>query len=103
MQVIGQGNVLLHTSSFSSNQNDGVTAMTVDLPITHAGLPRVKVLGVVARDDGELVADLIEIPVTCQLENQVGGEHSDGGGGGELYVVKSDTRTTGALCAGPPL
>ena len=71
MQVIGQGNVLLHTSSFSSNQNDGVTAMTVDLPITHAGLPRVKVLGVVARDDGELVADLIEIPVTCQLENQV--------------------------------
>ena len=45
--------------------------MTVDLPVTHAGVPRVKVLGVVAREDGELVADLIEIPVTCQLENQV--------------------------------
>ncbi|CAI8027819.1 Murinoglobulin-1, partial [Geodia barretti] len=72
MMVIGQGNVLLHTSTFSTNSRNGVTAMTVDLPVTHAGVPRVKVLGVVAREDGELVADLIEIPVTCQLENQVG-------------------------------
>ena len=30
-----------------------------------------KVLGVTARSDGELVADLIEIPVTCQLEHEV--------------------------------
>ena len=53
--------------------------MTVDLPVTHAGVPRVKVLGVVAREDGELVADLIEIPVTCQLENQVRDERGRSG------------------------
>ena len=53
--------------------------MTVDLPVTHAGVPRVKVLGVVAREDGELVADLIEIPVTCQLENQVRDERRRSG------------------------
>ena len=34
-------------------------------------VPRVKVLGVFSRESGELVADLIEIPVTCSLENQV--------------------------------
>ena len=34
-------------------------------------VPRVKVLGVFSRENGELVADLIEIPVTCSLENQV--------------------------------
>jgi len=34
-------------------------------------VPRVKVLGVFSRDDGELVADLIEIPVECTRQNQV--------------------------------
>ena len=34
-------------------------------------VPKVKVLGVFARTDGELVADLIELTVQCQLENQV--------------------------------
>ena len=45
--------------------------MTVQVPITHEGVPRVKILAVVARDDGELVADLIEIQVSCQLEHEV--------------------------------
>jgi len=34
-------------------------------------VPKVKVLGVFSREDGELVADLIEIPVECTLQNQV--------------------------------
>ena len=65
--------------------------MTVDLPISHAGVPRVKILGVVAREDGELVADLIEIPVTCQLENQVReplGGGSVWGQGGRGHLTK---------------
>ena len=33
--------------------------------------PRVKVLAVFSREDGELVADLIELPVRCELENEV--------------------------------
>ena len=34
-------------------------------------LPRVKVLGVFSREDGELVADLIELDVYCSLEHRV--------------------------------
>ena len=34
-------------------------------------IPRMKILGVFARSDGELVADLIELPVECELENKV--------------------------------
>ena len=68
--MIGQGGIQ-HRSSHSATNEDGDTAMTVELPIIHAGVPRVKVLGVVAKRDGELVADLIEIPVTCQLEHEV--------------------------------
>ena len=34
-------------------------------------VPRVKVLGVYSGKNEELVADLIEIPVECSLENQV--------------------------------
>ena len=71
LQVIGQGSVLLHMSTFSTNNNNGETAMTVELPIDYAGVPRVKVLGVVARTDGELVADLIEISVSCKLMHEV--------------------------------
>ena len=34
-------------------------------------VPKVKVLVVFARRDGELVADLIELPVDCALQNKV--------------------------------
>ena len=34
-------------------------------------VPRVKVLGVFAREDGELVADLIELDVHCTLQHRV--------------------------------
>ena len=33
--------------------------------------PNIKVLGIFAREDGELVADLIELSVNCELENEV--------------------------------
>ena len=34
-------------------------------------VPRIKILGMFAREDGELVADLIELPVHCEFENKV--------------------------------
>ena len=34
-------------------------------------VPRIKVLGVFAREDGELVADLIELEVDCTLQHRV--------------------------------
>lgn len=78
LQVIGQGNVLLHQASFQTNIRTGVKSMTVTIPIDKAGVPRVKILGVIAREDGELVADLIEIPVKCQLEHEVRREEAEG-------------------------
>ena len=71
IQMIGQGNVLLHQAEFPTNRGRGVLRMSVRLQIPHSAVPRVKILAVVARDDGELVADLIEIPVMCELEHQV--------------------------------
>ena len=35
-------------------------------------IPRVKILGVFAREDGELVADLIELDVRCSFRHRVG-------------------------------
>ena len=68
--MIGQGGVQLHRASFDSG-HEAVTAINASFPVTHAMVPRAKVLGVVAREDGELVADLIEVPVTCELEHAV--------------------------------
>lgn len=39
--------------------------------VTHEMVPSIKVLGVIARRDGELVADLIELNVECTLQNNV--------------------------------
>jgi len=69
-QVVGQGGVQLHRATFDSGR-EAVTAINASFPVTHAMVPRAKVLGVVAREDGELVADLIEVPVTCELEHAV--------------------------------
>lgn len=57
--------------------------MKATIPIDKAGVPRVKVLGVIAREDGELVADIIELPVKCELEHQVRGRRRQRGGRGD--------------------
>jgi CD109 antigen len=69
--VIGQGNVQLHQASLSSNNAQGTRKITATIPIVASSVPRVKVLAVVAREDGELVADVIELPVSCELEHEV--------------------------------
>ena len=71
MQVIGQGNIQLHQASLSSNNAQGTRKITATIPIVASSVPRVKVLAVVAREDGELVADVIELPVSCELEHEV--------------------------------
>ena len=70
VKVVGQGNVQLHQASFEVKK-ELVSSLNVSLPVTQASVPRMKVLGVVARDDGELVADVIDVEVACQLEHQV--------------------------------
>lgn len=82
--MIGQGNVLLHQASFTTTSSIGVKVMKATIAIDIASVPRVKVLGVIAREDGELVADIIELPVKCQLEHQV----RWGGGGGGRGIMK---------------
>ena len=76
MQVIGQGNVQLHHTSLCSNNTRGIKRIFATIPIVALSVPRVKVLAVVAREDGELVADVIELPVSCELEHKV----REGGG-----------------------
>ena len=76
--------------------------MKATIPIDKAGVPRVKVLGVIAREDGELVADIIELPVKCELEHQVrrklervkGEEGGEGRRGGGVNEGKEDREST---------
>ena len=69
IQVISQGSVQHHAFEFERNST---TSAVVSFRITYQMLPRVKVLGVFAREDGELVADLIELDVKCSLRHRVG-------------------------------
>ena len=66
--MISQGSIQEHTFEFERN---GTTTAVVSFRVTGPMVPRVKVLGVFSREDGELVADLVEIPVECALPNQV--------------------------------
>ena len=66
--MISQGSIQEHT--FKRRRNETTTAV-VSFRVTAPMVPRVKVLGVFSREDGELVADLVEIPVECALPNQV--------------------------------
>ena len=79
-QIIGQGNTQLHQANPCSNNSIGTTKINATIPMVASYVPRVKVLGVVARDDGELVADVIELPVSCELEHEVREERVVGGG-----------------------
>jgi len=66
--VISQGGIQEHTFK---RKHNGTTSTVVSFRVTAPMVPRVKVLGVFSRDDGELVADIIEIPVECTQRNQV--------------------------------
>ncbi len=68
IQVISQGSVQHHAFKF---QRNGTKSAVVSFHITYEMIPRVKVLGVFAREDGELVADLIELDVQCSLRHRV--------------------------------
>lgn len=68
LQVIAQGSIQEHAFEF---ERRGVTSATVSFRVTFEMVPRVKVLGLFAREDGELVADLIELEVACDLRNDV--------------------------------
>ena len=72
--MISQGSVQHHAFGFSRN---GTTSAKVSFRITYAMLPRVKVLGVFAREDGELVADLIELDIDCSLQHRVSYAYMD--------------------------
>ena len=66
--MISQGSIQQHTYEF---EREGTTSALLSFRVTAQMVPKVKVLGVFSREDGELVADLIEIPVACSLPNQV--------------------------------
>lgn len=66
--MISQGSIQEHTYNVA---RQGATSATVSFRVTHQMVPKVKVLGLFAREDGELVADLIEVDIRCSLENQV--------------------------------
>ena len=68
MQVIAQGSVQHHVYDF---ERGGTTSTEVSFRVTHEMVPRIKVLGVFACEDGELVADLIELEVDCTLRHRV--------------------------------
>ena len=67
-QVIGQGCIQHYYYRISSG---GTMSAAVGFFITKDVVPLVKILGVFVREDGELVADLIELPVQCEMENEV--------------------------------
>ena len=50
---------------------DGVTQTNFTLPVTHNMVPKTKILAGFARTDGELVMDLLEIEIDCELEHKV--------------------------------
>ena len=66
--MISQGSIQEHTFEF---ERQGVTSATVSFRVTYEMVPKVKVLGVFAREDGELIADLIELEVHCEFQNDV--------------------------------
>ena len=66
--MISQGSIQQHTYEF---EREGTTSAELSFRVTAQMVPRAKVLGVFSGEDGELVADLIEIPVACSLPNQV--------------------------------
>ena len=50
---------------------NGPKTAQITFNVTHEMVPRVKILGLYVRIDGEIVADLIELNVQCKLKNLV--------------------------------
>ena len=67
-QVTGQGCIQRHGYRF---YRDGAISARVGFTVTREMVPRVKTLAMFAREDGELVADMIELPVCCEIESKV--------------------------------
>ncbi len=72
LQVISRGGVSLHNKlDTMAASGQAVNEASIVLPITASMVPGARVLAGFARTDGELVMDLLEIKVDCQLENKV--------------------------------
>ena len=67
-KVISRGSIQEHNFQFDPK---GTTSAVVSFELSSSTHPNIKVLGVFAREDGELVADLIELSVSCELEHKV--------------------------------
>ena len=52
-------------------ETSGVTQSGFGLPVTFSMVPGIKILAGCAREDGELVLDMLELKVECQLEHKV--------------------------------
>ena len=71
-QVISGDNILLHNKlDVATSSDEGVTQTGFTVPITHNMVPKTKILAGFARTDGELVMDLLEIEIECELEHKV--------------------------------
>ena len=72
LQVISRGGVNLHNKlDILAASGQAVNEASIALPITASMVPGARVLVGFARTDGELVMDLLEVKVDCQLENKV--------------------------------
>ena len=72
LQVISRGGVNLHNKLDTlAASGQAVNEASIALPITASMVPGARVLVGFARTDGELVMDLLEVKVDCQLENKV--------------------------------
>jgi len=69
--VISQGGVVLHNVIDTSKLRKGVKYAQFSIKVTHNMTPRIKILSLFARLDGELVADLLELNVLCELKHKV--------------------------------
>ena len=70
-QVIAQGGVVLHNVIDTAKSGVGVKDTDFSFTVSHNMTPRIKVLSLFARFDGELVADLLQLNVLCELEHKV--------------------------------
>ena len=52
-------------------ETSGVTQSGFSIPVTSSMVPGIKILAGFARKDGELVLDMLELQVECQLEHKV--------------------------------
>ena len=66
--MVAQGGVVLH--SVRTRPSEGKTTK-VRFTVTTSMMPLLRLLVLFPREDGEVVGDLIEAPVQCQLQHKV--------------------------------